>query len=399
MALPLPRVVSDVGPGGPLVTAMGGINSLAHNMLKRKWYAPDIESQINNRNAMTEGQQIMNQYMPDKFRLANAMADLQNQYYGAGQESEINNRNAMTERYNTMTPLEAKKLELQNLFYPDVTKSNISAQKSLEDFRKMGGGGAGVDQKQLQGFQNQISLDNPSWDQNQINQAASAYLSGETTMPDGSPLPPASGLAQQYLDLMSKKTTTAALQTGGVKAKQAEAELEVLNKYANEGLKPYGTTYNDMNAQQILDSFRSDKASQLRLGKFIASQALQYEAAQNRVRLANGQPGITATEGLMRASQQIVNAKFPRLSYEARQEATRFMDEALKKGLEARNSVGITASSLRNKKNTGNKSLNRANSDTHDIPPGYIALYKKGDEYFFPPEKVKQKLGEGFSYE
>lgn len=32
MGLPLPRVIPDVGPGGPLVTAMGGINALANNM-------------------------------------------------------------------------------------------------------------------------------------------------------------------------------------------------------------------------------------------------------------------------------------------------------------------------------------------------------------------------------
>ncbi|HHT9109587.1 MAG TPA: hypothetical protein ACFYDZ_00340 [Candidatus Brocadiaceae bacterium] len=36
MALPLPRVVADVGPGGPLVTAMGGVNSLANDMILRK---------------------------------------------------------------------------------------------------------------------------------------------------------------------------------------------------------------------------------------------------------------------------------------------------------------------------------------------------------------------------
>jgi hypothetical protein len=36
MALPLPRVVSDVGPGGPLVTAMGGINSLANENILRQ---------------------------------------------------------------------------------------------------------------------------------------------------------------------------------------------------------------------------------------------------------------------------------------------------------------------------------------------------------------------------
>lgn len=36
MALPLPKVVADVGPGGGLVTAMGGMNSLANDMLLRK---------------------------------------------------------------------------------------------------------------------------------------------------------------------------------------------------------------------------------------------------------------------------------------------------------------------------------------------------------------------------
>jgi hypothetical protein len=36
MALPLPRVVADVGPGGPLVTSLGGINSLANDMTLRK---------------------------------------------------------------------------------------------------------------------------------------------------------------------------------------------------------------------------------------------------------------------------------------------------------------------------------------------------------------------------
>ena len=36
MGLPLPKVVADVGPGGPLVTAMGGINALANNMHLQK---------------------------------------------------------------------------------------------------------------------------------------------------------------------------------------------------------------------------------------------------------------------------------------------------------------------------------------------------------------------------
>ena len=36
MSLPLPRVIPDVGPGGGLVTAMGGMNKLSNEMILRK---------------------------------------------------------------------------------------------------------------------------------------------------------------------------------------------------------------------------------------------------------------------------------------------------------------------------------------------------------------------------
>ena len=36
MALPLPRTVPDTGPGGGLVTAMGGINALHNAMIEKK---------------------------------------------------------------------------------------------------------------------------------------------------------------------------------------------------------------------------------------------------------------------------------------------------------------------------------------------------------------------------
>ena len=54
MALPLPRVVPDVGPGGPLITAMGGMNALQKQMLENQYYAPNIQSEIKQRNALTK---------------------------------------------------------------------------------------------------------------------------------------------------------------------------------------------------------------------------------------------------------------------------------------------------------------------------------------------------------
>ncbi len=58
MALPLPKTVSDVGPGGGLVTAMGGINSLANenilrqiNQIKKKYTPATTEADIRSKNA------------------------------------------------------------------------------------------------------------------------------------------------------------------------------------------------------------------------------------------------------------------------------------------------------------------------------------------------------------
>ncbi len=239
MALPLPKVVADVGPGGPLVTSMGGINALAHNMLKRKYYAPNIESEINQRNALTEGQNIQNQYAPDKLRLANILAELQNQYYAPNIQSEIGNRNALTQKYNTMTPLEAKELELKNKYYPQVTKSGIEAQKSLSNYRNTGGAGGGVAQKELKGFEQQLSLDHPEWTPEQTNQAASAYLNGDEQLPDGTSLPPISGLAQTFVDNIIKRGTTAGAlnqqrfaATTDALLKEGEKLLPSISKYS-----------------------------------------------------------------------------------------------------------------------------------------------------------------------
>jgi hypothetical protein len=397
MGLPLPRVIPDVGPGGPLVTAMRGINALQGDMLKNKYYAPNIQSEIDQRNSLTQGQNISNQYLPDKLRLANTLAQLHNQYYGPNIESEISNRNALTDKYNTMTPLEAEQLKLKNAYYPDVTKSNIASQKAIANYRNMGGTGMGVGQKELMGLQNQLSLEHPDWTPIQANQAASAYINGDEVLADGTPLPPISGLGRTFLNNIAKRGTTSALVTSGVKANQAEAELEVLNKYANEGLKPYGTTYFNKSPQQIMDTFKSDPESQKRLGKFIASQALQYEAAQNRIRLANGQPGVSSTEELMKLSGQLIQTKYPRLTQKAREEATKFMDEALKKGLQARQSIETGASGLRGNKHKKEK------SDDYDVdydkPSGSVAMTKDGELYFIPSNKVKEAKAKGYQYE
>lgn len=278
--------------------------------------------------------------------LANKMDQLKNQFYAPDMQSQIASRNALTNQTNTMTPLNAANKQLENDWYARKAQAEIN-------YRNMGGPGMDVGQRQMLGLQHQLALDNPSWSPQQVNQSASAYISGNDALPDGTKLPPISGMGQTFLDQIAKKGTTAAILTGAINANQADAELKVLNDYAQKGLEPYGNTYMNMSPAQIMDTFKSDDASQKKLGRFIGSQALQYEAAQNRIRLAKGQPSVSATEDLMKLSGQMVNTHYPNMSYAARKEAARYLDEALEYGLKARQSVGIGAASAKgNKRNT-----------------------------------------------
>jgi hypothetical protein len=358
MALP----INAVPAGGFGLEAQRLQNALLKQRLENQYYGPSMESDINNKNAMTKGQNIQNEYMPEKMKLANQYQGLQNQFYAPNMQSEINNRNALTNKYNTMTPLEAQELKIKNQFAPQREQSNIEAQKAMANYRNNGGPGMGVGQKQIAGFQQQLKTEHPDWTPQQVNQAASAYLVGDNQLQDGTQLPPLSGIGQSYADQITKQGTTAPILTSNIKANQAEAELQVLNDYAQKGLEPYGDTYLNMSPQQIKDSFKKDDASQQRLGKFVASQALQYEAAQNRIKLANGQPGVTSTEELMRISGQMVNTKFPELSYKARKEAARYLDEALREGLKARQSVKIGAASTR-----GSPAVPKANKNMEHL--------------------------------
>jgi len=370
MALPLPRVVADVGPGGPLVTAMGGMNALQKAMLENKYYGPNIQSEINNRNALTEGQNITNQYLPDKLRLANAFAQLHNQYYGPNIQSEINNRNALTNKYNTMTPLEAKELELKNQFYPQLTRSQIDSAKALANIRKFGGGGVGVGGKEELLFQNLVGRDNPGLSPDQVYEASNVLREGGNRLADGTIIKPLSQAAKSSLNRLAKYDTTAPLITGNIKGAQAEAEIDALAKHAQEGLRPYGNTYLGYSPAQIIDSFKSDDKSQDRLGKFIASKQLQYEIAQNQIRLANGQPGVTSTQELMNLGMQNIKSAFPKLSAHAREAAQNYFIEGLKKGFQERKKINLGASNAQGSSNPSpheGKADYRYNPETGDL--------------------------------
>jgi len=272
-------------------------------------------------------------------------------------ESEIGQRNAQTNKMNTMTPLEARKAELENKMYPELTKAQIN------HYNKMSTAGLGTGGNEELLFQDFVAKDNPHLkDPRQIYEAANVLREGGDQLSDGTKLNPLSPASRMSFDRLIKGTTTSGAMTPLINANQAEAEINELSKFAQEGLKPYGTTYFNKSPDQIMDSFKSDEKSQKKLGKFIASQQLQYEIAQNEIKLAMGQPGVTSTQELMALGHQMINTNYPKLSYTARQEANRYFMEALKRGLEARKKKGISISNAL-KNNNANESSESFNND------------------------------------
>jgi hypothetical protein len=205
-------------------------------------------------------------------------------------------------------------------------------------------------------FQNLVKKDNPSLTPDQVYEASNVLRQGGQILSDGTRINPLSPAARASYDRLVKYGSTSPLITGNIRGEQAEKEIDTLSRYAQEGLRPYGTTYLGYSPQQIVDTFKTDNASQDRLGDFIGAKQLQYEIAQNEIKLANGQPGITSTQELMDLGMQNIKASYPKLSQRARERAQQFFVNGLKKGFEARKTVPIGATSANS---SINSSFNR----------------------------------------
>jgi hypothetical protein len=193
MALPL----NALPEGGFGMEASKLQNALTKQNLENMYYAPNIQSEIGYRNALATGQNIENQYAPDKLRIANAISEIQRQYEARNQQANINSLNANTNNTNTLTPLVAAHQKLENDWYAREKQADIN-------YKNMGGGRSSVAQKDLSAFTNQLQNDNPiqpnedadSYNQ-RINDMIDAYSNGLDSLPNGEKLPPLSWRAEQ----------------------------------------------------------------------------------------------------------------------------------------------------------------------------------------------------------
>lgn len=231
---------------------------------------------------------------------------------------------------------------IKNQYLAQSTQADIGLKNAQANFYNQGGKGTAPLMADKQAIQ-QVKLDNPNLNSNQLREALNAYQTGQTTLSDGTKLAPPSSETLKWLAISNKYGTTAPILTKDIQSRQAEAEINAIAPIAQQDIAPYGNTWFGYSPQQLLDTFNPSDDAQTRLGKLAAGTAAQYELAQQRIRLAQGQPGVTSTKELMDLSQQYINAHYPHYTEKARKVASDELERMLNAGLSARESVGASA--------------------------------------------------------
>ena len=107
MALNIPNIAPQP-IGGYTNASMNAVSQAALENRKRElenqYYGPNIESEMGYRNALAQGQNIENQYMPEKLKLANAYQNLINSFYPEKTRAEIGLNTATADEKRALIP-------------------------------------------------------------------------------------------------------------------------------------------------------------------------------------------------------------------------------------------------------------------------------------------------------
>jgi hypothetical protein len=313
-------------------------------------------------------QALLNQEQPEKFGSEMSSADVARSL----QQANVN-------RLNTMTPLEARELALKNALYPELTKSQIANNLALSKQRELGITGLGTGGKEEYLFQNLTAKSNPQLTQEQVFEASNAVREGKTTLADGTPINITPAMTSS-LDRISKYGTTGDLISNMVRGKQADVEIGVLNKYIGDAIAPFGDTIAGYSPAQIMATVSNKKDDQIKLGRLAAAQQLQADAAANQNIINSGRPTASITREILHDSETKIKTKWPFMSNIARQEALRYVNEALNATLKAKQSVGIGAFNAFTPSKSSNNSSGNIEAET--VIDGKHAVKINGKWYY-----------------
>lgn len=346
--IPLPQNGMDAFLQG-LTTSQSIFNSLVKNKLTAAQTSA-VPSEINLRNAQAS------EY-PSLIQL--------NQANASAVPSEINLRTAQAGQLGQ----EALKQKILNQTLPQRETAEIGEIGARTNYYNQGGGRGGVSQATERAFENSVLADNPEiTDPDKQRELINAVTSGATKLSDGTSVNPMTDITRRAYDRAYKTTTTAQALNQGIQANQAAAEIPVVNRYINEGVKPYGTTTFGISPLQIKDSLDvNNPEAQNRLGNFIAAQALNTDYAALNLRINGLPPGQKLASKVMELSGQYINGKYPSMPAEARAIASRRLSKALSEILEARNKYGVGASGAAGKINSVGQSINQTPEATKMI--------------------------------
>lgn len=235
-----------------------------------------------------------------------------------------------------------------NQFAPEQQQAEIAQKGAMANFYNMGGGRGGVEQQSVIAEHQLISQLNPQLkgDLNKILLAETSYMEGKTTLPDGTPLAPMTPALSRAISTTILHSIPAGAGAQGIKANQSEAAIDAIQGMATQDLKPYGRTIDGISPQAIIDSFKTDDASQKRLGNFMAGNAIQFEQALLRTAMSGGPAGIKAVHELMTQSKQYIDQHYPTMSAKARLYANQRLNQYFKAILDARNRIGYSLTTL-----------------------------------------------------
>lgn len=441
MTLPLPKVIPDVEAGGPLVTALGGINALRDQMLKAKmhqlenqYYGPNIESQINNRNALTQGQNITNQYLPDKLRLANELSNLKNQYYEPLTQSEINNTNSLIEARNITNKYLPEKLRQEAskreylLNHPELNNKSYSPTTELKNAEFYQDAKSGyipntnrtqkIESPEQQQFyldafaqknnhkgveeHQEKQLNRKHWDSLTPETKAHLVALGQGAGIRGDQVEKYMSNGKDFDNLLYERgfdpnnppepiyELTKSNQKALNEREYASREVKYLSDFIRKATGDYAYKVKGYNPALIKDALLGKNEEQQ--AEFLAANGLSPELINLRLVLGGAKGTVHAIKSM--ADKSMLNNKIfqPLVSNKVWSRTQEIMDDELQKAFLASKKGYGQAKTTEHK----NKKIDYSK---YDIPEGYIGLVKKGKSYFFPPNLVNKKLNEGYSYE